>query len=302
MPTRQLYPYTSAMQQVGMLPYELGGMGVAGVVFSGLPQAFLSGLDIARALQQEEWQRKMYEQQLKYTQGANLLNMLFESVAKLGNIEEAKKMLTPEQKQMISQVIGFDVEKFLESLPTLEQIYPGADYSIVGEKTKKLGYWLSNLYTTLPGNAVKDIFGEKTISAEGKEIVIDPKKLYVLPVGYQQLWGKKQQLEFNKLKLSQQLALYRDKLAQDEKLKAVKTSLDYSRKLLEAGEIEASQKHLRGMLESLKEIFKEKTGYELDVDPSIFEESDVNWLKELIDTIKESLGVTKTTSKSVPYK
>lgn len=292
---RVVYPRS---RQEGTLPYELSGMGVAGLILSDLPSAFLAGVDIARALQQERWQRQMYEQQMKYTQSANLLNMMFDALARVGDVEQVKKTLTDQQKQQIQQTLGVNVDEMLSSIPTIGSLLPQADYSIVGERTKNLGYWLGNYYTTLPGSAVKEIFGSKITSPEGKTIEIDPNKLYVLPAGYQQLWTKKQQLEFNKAKLGQQLALHRDKLMGDEKLKAVKTALDYADSMLKTGEIETARQYLKSIYATINEVYTEKVGMPLIVDTSIFEIEESSILEDIANTIRSALGFKKEEPKT----
>lgn len=297
------YPYTSAMQQAGILPYQLSGMGVAGTILSGLPQAFLSGLDVARALKHEEWQRQQYEQQMKYTQGANLLNMIFDALARVGDVEQVKKTVPEQHKKLILETVGINVDEMLSSIPKIENLLPQADYSIVGEKTKNLGYWLGGYYTTLPGTAVKELFGEKITTPEGREIKVDPNRLYVLPSGYQQLWTRKQQMELNKARLFQQLYFNRNKLATDEKLKAIKTALDFARRNLETGNIKGTQDLLSQALFSLNEVYKEKVGMPLVFDTSILDVEERGFLEEIIDTISTALGfkeVTKETKSITP--
>lgn len=287
------YPYTQAMYQAGILPYALTGLEIAGLSLQEVPEAFLRGIDIARALEQEKWQKQQYEQQMKYTQGANLLNMVFDAVSRIGDIEQAKTMLTPDQKQLIRQTVGIDIDSFLASLPKIGHLFPEADFSIVGENVKNLGYWLGNLYTTLPGSAVKELLGEKFTTATGETIKIVPEKVYVLPSGYQQLWGRKQQLELNKKKLAAQLQMHRDKIGADDRLKAIKTVLDTASTHIKAGDIDMAKVYLKHVYEGLNKVFIDKVGVSLDIDPSVFETDDVNFLQSIINTISENLSIIK---------
>lgn len=263
-----------------VFPYEVTPEMAMGLVWQSLPEAFLTGLDIARALQQEKWQRQQYEYQRKYTEGANLLNAFFNALSQGVPVEDAKKMIPEQRKKEIAQIFGIDINQL--SIPTVETLYPQADYSLVGEKVKGLAYPFSQYFTVLPGSAVKDILGSELTTPTGETIKIKDTAQYLVPATYSTMWGKQKQFELGRTKLMMAL----DKVKDDEKLKAIDRALNLAQRYLQMGNIEEARKIVKNITESVAGIYKEKTGYDINFDDLLIEQADKGWLEIIVDTIR----------------
>ena len=288
----------------GLYPYEVTGPMAMGLVWSGLPQAFLTGVDIARALKQEEWQRKMYEQQmqlyeqnLKYTQGANLLNALFQVLGQTGNIEKAKNILTDEQKGFIATTFGINIDNMLESMPKIKDVFRGASFDLVGEQTGNLAYWLSNLYTVLPGRAIKDIFGNTKITildekGQPKEITLSPAQNYVVPINYAQLYN----IETRRAMALYNLGFKLQGKVDDRKLKQLQLALQVAKSQLQEGKLEDAQKTVANVLRELnEEYFKNWGAYLLPPEELVPPKEETNWIINILGSILQFIGLKEKT-------
>ena len=292
MPTRRI--------PEGLYPYEVTGPMAMGLVWGGLPQAFLSGLDIARALKQEEWQRQMYEQQAKYTRGATLLDTMFKVLGQTGDIEKAKSILTDEQKEVIASTFGINIDNVLDSMPKIKDVFRGASFDLVGEQTGNLAYWLSNLYTVLPGSAVKELFGgvEKIkVSEKPEEINILPSQSYVVPINYAQLYNIQTRRAIALYNLGSRL---QGKVA-DDKLKHLQATLGAAQRQLQTGKIEEAQKTVASVLRELNEEYYKNWGTYLfapeELEPP---KEETSWIINTLNSALQLIGIKKKTESQTP--
>jgi len=181
---------------LGYLPYPVPP---EGLIMANLPQAFLTGLDIARTLRSEKEARQLRELQVEQAlaeQDLRLLNSLWNYLSSSGLAGSIADYLPEQQTKQLQQryaKYGIDITKL--RVPSVKDAYPNISDILVGEGVaNRVGVsTLGTLYDVVPGDWI--------ISAIGKEYggkPVNREQVYLIPKG-----ATKTYLETTKLSLKQ---------------------------------------------------------------------------------------------------
>jgi hypothetical protein len=181
---------------LGYLPYPVPP---EGLIMANLPQAFLTGLDIARTLRSEKEARQLRELQVEQAlaeRDLQLLNSLWNYLSSSGLAGSIADYLPQQQKEQLQQRFskyGIDITKL--KVPSVKDVYPNVSDILVGEGVaSKVGVsTLGMLYEVVPGDWI--------VSAIGKEYggkPVNREQVYLIPKG-----ATKTYLETMKLSLKQ---------------------------------------------------------------------------------------------------
>jgi len=188
--TRELPMY------LGYLPYPVPP---EGLIMANLPQAFLTGLDIARTLRSEKEARQLRELQVEQAlaeRDLQLLNSLWNYLSSSGLAGSIADYLPQQQTEQLQQryaKYGIDITKL--RVPSVKDVYPNISDILVGKDVaNKVGVsTIGTLYEVVPGDWVVTAIGKKF----GDE-TIDIGRPYLIPKG-----ATKTYLETTKLSLKQ---------------------------------------------------------------------------------------------------
>jgi|YNPMSStandDraft_1061717.scaffolds.fasta_scaffold49388_2 hypothetical protein len=181
---------------LGYLPYPVPP---EGLIMANLPQAFLTGIDIARTMRAEQEARQLRQLQVEQAlaeQDLRLLNSLWNYLSSSGLAGSIADYLPEQQVEQLQQryaKYGIDITKL--KMPSVKDVYPNVSDILVGEGVaNRVGVpTLGTLYDVVPGDwivsAIGKEFGGKPISKE---------QMYLIPRG-----ATKTYLETMKLSLKQ---------------------------------------------------------------------------------------------------
>jgi hypothetical protein len=181
---------------LGYLPYPVPP---EGLIMANLPQAFLTGLDIARTLRAEKEARQLRELQVEQAlaeRDLQLLNSLWNYMSSSGLAGSIADYLPQQQKEQLQQRFskyGIDITKL--KVPSVKDVYPNVSDILVGEGVaSKVGVsTLGTLYEVVPGDWIVSAIGKEY---DGKPV--NREQVYLIPKG-----ATKTYLETMKLSLKQ---------------------------------------------------------------------------------------------------